>query len=167
MWNRRCLLVQEGLGPAEAWQRYHERPARLDLLALQWLASDVGPLDILPVHVGLAVERLDEGADGISVDEFSFWSDVGARAAAMAGTMVLLVGTSGLTREVANAGRALLSILGAVASDLEFIPPLCLLCRQPTFESCRVCRSIVRESCNSGHGNAGMCFCIVNCSNKW
>ena len=65
VWNRRCLLVQEGLGPAVAWQRYHASAARLDRLALQWIASDLGSLDILPVHVGLAVERLDSGDDGI------------------------------------------------------------------------------------------------------
>ena len=47
VWNRCCLLVQEGLGPAVAWQRYHASAARLDRLALQWIAFDLGPLDIL------------------------------------------------------------------------------------------------------------------------
>lgn len=68
------------IGSRGTWtQRYHERPARLDLLALQWLASDVGPLDILPVHVGLAVERLDEGAMASPWTSSSFWSGSGSK----------------------------------------------------------------------------------------
>ena len=125
VWNRRCLLVQEGLGPAAAWQRHHASTARLDRLALQWIASDLGPLDILPVHVGLAVERLDTGEDGVDVEEFfgpvRIWQQ-GRRP--WREPWSSLVGIHGTSREVANAGRAIRAVLGAVASDIEYIPPL-------------------------------------------
>lgn len=159
VWNRRCLLVQEGLGPAVAWQRYHASAARLDRLALQWIAFDLGPLDILPVHVGLAVERLDDGDDGIDTEEFfelvRLWQQ-GRRP--WREPWSSLVGTPGIPREVANAGRSIRAILGAVAYDVEYIPPLCILCRLPTFESCRVCRSIVCESCNFWSRQCPLCI---------
>ena len=159
VWNRRCLLVQEGLGPAVAWQRYHASAARLDRLALQWIAFDLGPLDILPVHVGLAVERLDDGDDGIDTEEFfelvRLWQQ-GRRP--WREPWSSLVGTPGIPREVANAGRSIRAILGAVAYDVEYIPPLCLLCRLPTFKSCRVCRSIVCESCNFWSRQCPLCI---------
>ena len=85
-------------------------------------ASDLGSLDILPVHVGLAVERLDVGDDGIDTEEFfelvRIWQQ-GRRP--WREPWSSLVGTPGIPREVANAGRALRAILGSY--DIEYIPP--------------------------------------------
>ena len=57
-WSRRAVLVQSGAPLNEAWASYHLNEEKLDLLAIQFMASPMSREDILPDHVARMLQLL-------------------------------------------------------------------------------------------------------------
>eukprot|EP00438_Fugacium_kawagutii_P008810 Skav212803 [mRNA] locus=scaffold1633:188919:189716:- [translate_table: standard] len=147
-WNRRAVLVQAEAPPAQAWERFHLRPEKLDLLLVNAYAAHVGKEAILPVHVAKLLARLGEDYDGYPLA--SVWSlirewQLGQRL----WREPWKVGTVAITCPPAlRAGSLLRTLLGATEAAVPFIPPPCSLCQSPTWSFCLSCQGFICQDCN-------------------
>ena len=147
IWTRRAVLSRRGATPAETWKLAQTDHATLDLVAAHMHSSGLEVQDFVPQHMKRLYRRLALGMDGISLDYLlgnAQWDEPTFFVEAMRGPS-------------SDAGRFLRTLLGALEAEVEFIPPICLACRQPCYSECPRCTAHWCDECRGDLEFCPMC----------
>ena len=155
-WCRRAVFAQRDASVARTWEAFHRFPhEKLDLLALQMVASGRVVSDFVPRHVATMVDRLALGFDGVSIsllfERWRTWQN----GSSVWHEPAFFMGHEQSPAVVA--GRFLRLVLGAVVAELEYIPVPCVVCQLPRYSSCPSCDTHWCDECRGFLEFCAMC----------